>query len=161
MGTPCSANNYSKPGSNSSHKISCYNNFVHNNNYIFYTFISGSYSGDGSVDSNSSYSSGVHTVTVDEASGFGSSSGTKCPLDFQVVTECLPSRVCEGSASVERVFVTEFSHPDELSCRNSWNSSDTVTVITEQREQSIQMNDECIVTEPYMYVQLTTSYSII
>ena len=129
-----------------SHKTPCNNNLVHNNNNnIFYISFSGSYSGDGSVDSNYS---GVHRVTVDEVSGFGSSSGG-CPLDFQLITESLPSCVCGGSASVERGFVTRFTHPDEPSCNNS-NSTEVLKVITKQREHNIQMNDECDIMEPYL-----------
>ena len=80
-----------------------------------------------------------------ETSGLGSSlSG--CPLDtIQSDIECLPSRVCRGSASVKRGFITGFTHPDEPSC-----APDSSTIITEQKEHGIQMNDECNITEPYL-----------
>ena len=92
--------------------------------------------------------SGSGLPTVNETSGLGSSlSG--CPLDtIQRDIECLPSHVCGGSASVERGFVTGFTHPDEPSCTS--NSTNSSIVITEQKEHGIRMNDECDVTEPYL-----------
>ncbi len=107
------------------------------NTTIFYT---GNYSGIGSVESNS----GSGLPTIDEISGLGSSS-SGCPLEMQM---CLPSRVCGGSASVERGFTTGFTHPDEPSCIS--NSTNSFKVITEQKEHGIRMNDDCDVTEPYL-----------
>jgi hypothetical protein len=112
------------------------------NNYYACT---GNYSGIGSESVESNSGSGLSTI--DEISGFGSSS-SGCPLEMQMVIECLPSRVCGGSASVERGFVTRFTHPDEPSCIS--NSTHPFMVITEQKEHDIQMNDECDITEPYL-----------
>ena len=64
------------------------------------------------------------------------------------VSECLPSNVCGGSTSVERGFVTGFARPDESSCNP--HSSGTFTVITEQKQHDIQMNEECDEEDPYL-----------
>ena len=97
-------------------------------NNLFNNVSAGNYSGDGSI-------------LEDGTSGSGSSG--VCPSEFQVVTECLPSYVCGGSASVERGFVTEFTRSDLLSCNPFSND-------TEQRTHNIQMNNECVATEPYL-----------
>jgi hypothetical protein len=113
------------------------------NNY--YACTGNYFSGIGSESVESNSGSGL--PTIDEIFGLGSlSSG--CPLEIQMVTECLPSRVCGGSASVERGFITRFTHPDEPSGIS--NSTHPFMVITEQKEHSIQMNDECDVTESYL-----------
>ena len=67
---------------------------------------------------------------------------------FQPVIECLPPYVCGGSASVERGIVTGFAHPDEPSCNP--HSTDSFSVITEQKQHDIQMNEECDEKNPYL-----------
>ena len=98
------------------------------------------------MESNTTSGSGL--PTVNETSGLGSSlSG--CPLDtIQRDIKYLPSHVCGGSASVERGFVTGFTHPDEPSCM--FISTNSSIIITEQRDHGIRMNDKCDVTEPYL-----------
>ena len=82
---------------------------------------------------------------------FGSGSSDFGPSGFQPITECLPSRVCGGSASLERGSVTGFAHPDEPSC-NPCNPhlSDSFTVITERKQHDIQMNEECDKEDSYL-----------
>ena len=85
---------------------------------------------------------------MDEHSGSGSSN--LCATRSPMVTECLPSssRVCSGSASVERGFVIEFIAPDQLSCKPRAN--DTFRIITEDRGCNIPMNDDCDEAQPYV-----------
>ena len=105
----------------------CYNN-------------AGNYSGSGSAELLTTSGS-----DLPETSGLGSSLGG-CPLDtIQIDIECLPSNVCGGSASVERGFITGFTHPDEPSC-----VSNSSIIITEQKEHGIRMNDECDITKSYL-----------
>ena len=114
--------------------------FSHSRSQYYYYNNAGNYSGSGSEELLTTSGSGLP-----EISGLGSSlSG--CPLDtVQNDIECFPFRVCGGSASVERGFITGFAHPDEPSC-----VSNSSTIITEQMEHGIQMNDECDITEPYL-----------
>lgn len=79
--------------------------------------------------------------TEDSLKSTHNCSNLEAMSDFQNVTECLPSYVCGGSASVERGFVAEFTEPDQPSCNH--HSNDTFRVLTEQREHNIRMNDEC------------------
>ena len=79
---------------------------------------------------------------------FGSGSSDFGPSGFQPITECLPSHVCGGSASLERGFVTGFAHPDEPSCNPQL--SDSFTVITERKQHDIQMNEECDKEDSYL-----------
>ena len=104
-------------------------------------FISvGNYSGDDFMKNTSG--SGIEERTS------GSGSTGVCHSAFQ---ECLPPRVCGGSASVERGFVTEFTQPDQPSCNP--HSDDTFRVITEQKDHDnniIRMNGECNEEELYL-----------
>ena len=95
---------------------------------------------DTSGDSTSGFSQ------MDEYSSSGSSN--LCAKSSPIVTECLPSRVCGGSASVERGFVTEFTAPDQLFCKPHTN--DTFRIITEDRGSHIPMNDDCDEAQPYV-----------
>ena len=49
---------------------------------------------------------------------------------------------------MERGFVTGFAHPDRPSCNP--HLSDSFTVITEQKQHDIQMNEECDEEDPYL-----------
>ena len=77
-------------------------------------------------------------------------SGSGSSAFSQPITECLPTYACGGSASLERGFVTKigFALPDKPSCNP--HSSGTFTVITEQKQHDIQMNEECDEENPYL-----------
>ena len=85
--------------------------------------------------------SGNDNITGSGSLGSGSSAS-------QPVTDCLQPYVCGGSASLERGFFTGFTHPDRPSCNH--HSSDSFTVITEQKQHNIQMNEECKEEDSYL-----------
>ena len=100
-------------------------------------------SGEASSGSTTAMASGNDNITGSGSLCSGSSA-------FQPVTECLLPYVCGGSASLERGLVTGFAHPDEPSCNH--HSSDSFSVITEQKQHNIQMslNEECKEEDPYV-----------
>ena len=101
---------------------------------------------DGRANDKDEASGSSSGAQVDEYSG--SSSSSLCATSSPIVTKCLPSHVCGGSASVERGFVTEFTAPDQLSCKP--HANDTFRIITEDRGPNIPMNDDCNEAQPYV-----------